>query len=340
MSSAPPFWWERPGWQAVILWPASKLYGWISARRMRRALRTPVDAPVICVGNFTVGGTGKTPTVIALAGAAVERGMKPGIVSRGHGGSTTRARLVDATNDTATLVGDEPLLLARHASVAVSRNRVEGAALLLKEGCNLILMDDGFQSAHLEMDHAVLAIDAGTGVGNGHIIPGGPLRAPLVEQLRYADSVLRIGEGKAADEIVRMAARAGLPVYDARNEPVDPLAVAGKRVLAFAGIGNPQRFYDALSVAGAHVVETRSFDDHHPFKLGELQQLMSDAKRQDLQLVTTEKDVARLHGGIKPDGFLEKLLVFAVATQFDPPDTAERIIEDAVAAWRKRRFSA
>jgi len=338
VSSAPPFWWQKAGWQAIALLPVSAVYGRIAARRLAKAKREKVDAPVICVGNFTVGGTGKTPTVIALAQAAVRRGMKPGVLSRGHGGGRGHARIVDPESDSAAVVGDEPLLLARHAPVAVARKRIEGAALLLEQGCNLILMDDGFQSSQIRIDHALLVIDSRAGLGNEHIIPGGPLRAPLIDQIRFADSLLRMGEGSVSENVVRMAARAGKPIYDARTIAVDPVSVSGKRVYAFAGIGHPKRFYDALSAAGANVVEKRSFDDHHPFKPAELTELERDAARAGAQLITTEKDAARLRGGIVPNGFLDRLAVFAVETRFEPESVPDRIIEDAVAAWRKRRF--
>ncbi|MGC4024804.1 MAG: tetraacyldisaccharide 4'-kinase [Mesorhizobium sp.] len=337
MSSAPPFWWEKAGWQAIALLPVSAIYGSVAARRLAHAKRENIDAPVICVGNFTVGGTGKTPTVIALAQAAVRRGMNPGILSRGHGGRG-HARIVDLESDSAAVVGDEPLLLARHAPVAVARKRAEGAALLVAQGCDLILMDDGFQSSQIRIDHALLVIDARTGIGNGHIIPGGPLRAPVIDQIRFSDSLLRIGEGTASDAVVRMAARAGKPVYDARTVAIDALTVSGKRVLAFAGIGHPERFYDALSAAGANVVETRSFDDHHQFKPAELTELERDATRVAAQLITTEKDAARMQGGIVPSGFLDRLAVFAIETRFEPENVPDRIIDDAVASWRKRRF--
>jgi tetraacyldisaccharide 4'-kinase len=338
VSNAPPFWWQKPSWQAIALLPASTVYGWIAARRMHNARRMPIDAPVICVGNFTVGGTGKTPTVIALAKAATRRGMKPGILSRGHGGSVARARLVDLEKDSAAVVGDEPLLLALHAPVAVSPRRADGAELLLRNGCDLILMDDGFQSAHIEIDFALLVIDARTGVGNGNVIPGGPLRASVLDQLRFGDALLRIGEGNASDAVVRNAARAGKPVYDASTVAVDPDKVAGKRVLAFAGIGHPQRFFDALAAAGAVVAETRVFGDHHPFKMTELQELERMAARSTLHLVTTEKDAARLSSGIIPEGFMERLTVFAVETKFEPENVPDRIIDEALARWRKRRF--
>ncbi|MBX3596062.1 MAG: tetraacyldisaccharide 4'-kinase [Rhizobiaceae bacterium] len=338
MSSAPPFWWSKPGWQAWALFPFSMVYGLVASRRMARAPRKKIDVPVICIGNFTVGGTGKTPTTIALAKAAIRRGLKPGILSRGHGGTLRRAHIVNPKEDTAAIVGDEPLLLAQHATVAVSRKRLSGAELLLENGCDLILMDDGFQSAHLEIDHALLVVDARTGLGNAHVIPGGPLRAPLIEQLRYADSLLCIGSGTAADTVLRMAARAGKAIYTAATIAVEPDAFAGKKVLAFAGIGHPQRFFDALAHAGADVVQTRVFGDHHPFKPAELQELEREASSARLQLVTTEKDAARLRGSIVPEGFLQRLAVFGVETRFEPEDVPDRIIDAATVAFRKRRF--
>src|SRR5690606_16890473 len=153
---APPFWWQKPDWRAYALWPVSAVYGAISAYLMRRAPRLQVDAPVICVGNFTVGGEGKTPVAIALAKEAVAQGHRPGFLSRGHGGSHSKPHAVDAVNDSARVVGDEPLLLARYAPTIVATDRAEGARHLIAEGCDLIIMDDGFQSARLHMDFALI----------------------------------------------------------------------------------------------------------------------------------------------------------------------------------------
>ena len=211
ISEAPPFWWKKADWRPFLLYPFSAAYGAVARRRLIRAPREKVGAPVLCVGNLTVGGSGKTPVAIALAKRARKMGLVPGIVSRGHGGMVTHAHLVDPGHDSARHVGDEPLLLARAAAVAVTADRAAAARLLIEHGCDFIIMDDGFQSARIAMDYALIVVDARRGIGNGHVIPGGPMRAPLVAQMSHADGVLKLGEGDGAERVVRQAARAGRP---------------------------------------------------------------------------------------------------------------------------------
>ena len=304
---------------------------------MRRAPRFQVDAPVICVGNFTVGGEGKTPVAIALAREALAQGHRPGFLSRGHGGSHSKPHTVDATNDSARVVGDEPLLLARYALTIVATDRAEGARHLISEGCDLIIMDDGFQSARLHMDFALIVVDAKRGLGNGHVIPGGPLRAPVAKQMHYLDAVVTMGRGNGADHVIRRAARAGRPVFTAAVHPVDGAEFTAKRVMAFAGIGNPEKFYDTLRVLGADVVAIRSFPDHHPFSEEELSELVEEAEVDHLLLVTTEKDLVRIANGMPAaDRFKSKIRALAVEAVFDEPQTPARIIRQAVAAGRDR----
>jgi len=304
---------------------------------MRRAPRFQVDAPVICVGNFTVGGEGKTPVAIALAREALAQGHRPGFLSRGHGGSHSKPHTVDATNDSARVVGDEPLLLARYALTIVATDRAEGARHLISEGCDLIIMDDGFQSARLHMDFALIVVDAKRGLGNGHVIPGGPLRAPVAKQMHYLDAVVTMGRGNGADHVIRRAARAGRPVFTAAVHPVDGAEFTAKRVMAFAGIGNPEKFYDTLRVLGADVVATRAFPDHHPFSEEELSELVEEAEVDHLLLVTTEKDLVRIANGMPAaDRFKSKIRALAVEAVFDEPQTPARIIRQAVAAGRDR----
>ncbi len=194
VSEAPPFWWTKADWRAWTLSPFSFLYGRIAGYRMTHARRASVPVPVICVGNFTVGGAGKTPTALAIARAAKAKGLKPGFLSRGYGGSLDVTMVVDPAHHRAVAVGDEPLLLAREALTVVSRSRVEGAQRLVKEGADLIIMDDGFQSARLAIDYALLVIDAMRGLGNGHTVPGGPVRAPIRQQMRYVSALLKVGK--------------------------------------------------------------------------------------------------------------------------------------------------
>lgn len=335
--AAPRFWWRPADWRTAALSPVSTIYGAVARRRLVNAPRQPVDPPVLCVGNFTVGGSGKTPVAIALARQATAMGRKPGFLSRGHGGSSSAPRIVDAASDSARDVGDEPLLLAAHAPVAVSPDRAAAARLLAGQGCDFLIMDDGFQSARILIDCALLVVDARHGIGNGKVLPAGPLRAEVEDQLRYADAVLRMGEGRAADPVLQAASRAGKPVFAAAPRPRDPTRFAGRRMLAFAGIGHPDKFFETLRQAGAEVAVARPFADHHFYTTDELRGLAGTAQGQNLGIVTTAKDAARLSGmGLSADilGMVEVLEIDAV---FEGDRTSERIIEDTLAAWKKRR---
>ncbi len=339
-SEAPPFWWEKPDWRAFALSPLAAAYSFVAGRRLHRARREKMPAPVLCIGNFTVGGTGKTPVAIAFAGQARAMGFAPGILSRGHGGGFAAPHVVDPHHDAAKHVGDEPLLLAAHAPVAVTADRAAGARLLLeRHGCNFLIMDDGFQSARIHIDYALLVVDSRHGLGNGRVIPAGPLRAKVVDQLVYTDALLRMGDGSAADGVVRQAARAGKPVFDAGLQPLDAERFAGRRFLAFAGIGHPDKFFDTLNRAGGTVVRARPFPDHHFYDADELAALSSSAKAEGLELITTAKDAVRLrHGAAEPE-FLDKLNVLEIATAFDQPRTPARVVNETVEAWKLRRLA-
>lgn len=336
VSEAPPFWWQPTDWRARALWPAAKIYGSVAAHRLRQAARVPIDVPVLCIGNFTVGGTGKTPTAIAFARLAKACGLVPGVVSRGHGGRSEHPRIVDAQGDTAKQVGDEPLLIAQHVPIAISPNRAAAAKLLLEQGCDFLIMDDGLQSARIHIDFALAIVDCRHGVGNGKVIPAGPLRAPLAEQLRHVSAVLTMGKGDAADAVVRRAARAGRPVYQAFVRTTNAAAIARGRYFAFAGIGHPERFFDSVRQAGGEVVQTRVFPDHHVYTMDELLELDATASKAGLALITTAKDQARLRHGNLPPLFLSKMRVLEIETVFDDPTVPERILAQTIAAYRER----
>lgn len=338
-SEAPPFWWEKPDWRVMALSPLSWAYGAVAGRRLKSARRERIGAPVLCVGNFTVGGTGKTPVAIALARQARRMKLNPGFLSRGHGGSFSRPHVVDAAHDGARHVGDEPLLLAEHGPVAVTADRAAGARLLLEShGCDFLIMDDGFQSARIHIDFALMVVDARYGLGNGRVIPGGPLRARLSDQLLYSDAILTMGEGAAADSVVRLAARGGRPIFAGRTRPRGRKALAGRRYLAFAGIGHPDKFFDTVAEAGGTVALSRSFPDHHFYAEDELNELMMTARTGQLGLITTAKDAARLRHGAAPAEFLAQLEVLEIDTVFEPDQAPRRIVEETLDAWRRRRL--
>ncbi|MDK1375803.1 MULTISPECIES: tetraacyldisaccharide 4'-kinase [unclassified Sinorhizobium] len=339
VSEAPPFWWTKADWRAYALWPVSWVYGRIAGMRMDRARRASAPVPLICVGNFTVGGAGKTPTAIALARAAKAKGLKPGFLSRGYGGSLDVTTVVDPHHHRARDVGDEPLLLAREALTVVCRRRVEGARKLAAEGADIIIMDDGFQSARLAFDFALLVVDSGRGIGNGHLVPSGPVRAPIGDQLRHATALLKIGSGSAADPLVRRAARAGKPVYAAETIRVDEGQLAGVKVLAWAGIADPEKFFRTVRETGAMIEETRSFPDHHHFSDDEIADLLDRAATQGYTLVTTSKDLVRLEPGHGRAGELAaKSKVIEIDVRFDDPSVPGKVIDRTLAAARARKL--
>jgi len=336
-SEAPPFWWTPADWRAWALYPVSRAYGAVAARRMRGAPRLKIDVPILCVGNFTVGGAGKTPVAIALAKAARRAGFSPGLLSRGYGGAVTAPHRVDPHHDSARHVGDEPLLLAQAAPTVVAARRLDGARALVGDGCDFLIMDDGFQTAQLHFDYALLVVDAHRGLGNGHVIPGGPVRAPLVDQMRHVDAVVRLGSGEAADSVVRMASRAGRALFEAGLQVRNSGAFAGRRFLAFAGIGHPEKFFETVRQAGGEVAQTRAFADHHPFQEDELAELVLRAEKAGLELVTTAKDAVRLRTGAAPmREFAARLTVLEVDAVFEPETAVDHIIAATRDAWRIR----
>lgn len=336
-SEAPSFWWGKPDWRAHSLAPLSWVYGAVAGRKLLKAEPPKIAAPVLCIGNFTVGGAGKTPTAIAFAKAAKQHGLHPGIVSRGYGGNYKGLHIVDPSSDSARHVGDEPLLLARHAPVALSPDRLKSAKELLARGCDFIIMDDGFQSARLYSDFALLVVDSTRGIGNGKVIPAGPLRAALSDQMRKTDAVLRIGRGSEADHVVRQASRAGRAVYEAELLPSSLAKIAGNRWLAFAGIGNPSKFFASVRQAGGDVVEGQTFPDHYSYQPDDIRRLIDTAEELGTGLITTAKDHVRLTTMRDvPDEFMRKLAVLDVDLEFERKDALRQILDKAVERFKAR----
>lgn len=313
----PAFWYRPPSWMSRLMTPLGAIYGAITARRMMRK-GVAAGIPVLCVGNYHLGGAGKTPTTIALAKILREMGEQPVVVSRGYGGRLEGPVRVDLGAHTARDVGDEPLMMASKLPVIVARDRIEGAALARAQGASVILLDDGFQNPALIKDVSVIVIDSGRGVGNGCVFPAGPLRAPLLPQIACTDAMIVVGEAHAADDIVAAVSKRGAPVLQARLVP-DAESVAGlqgQHALAFAGIGDPSRFFATLRASGVDVREERAFADHHAFTSSDVEQLVSDAAAKSLTLVTTEKDMARLRSDARLARQVDKMRTFAVTLDF------------------------
>ena len=293
---APAFWWkEGPTLTARLLWPLGAIYGALTARRMNRA-GEDCGPPVICIGNFVAGGAGKTPTAIAVAQALLALGRKPVFLSRGYGSQAGAPRLVDRARDKAADVGDEPLLLAAVAPCIVSADKLEGARACVAAGADAVVMDDGLQNPAITKDLRIAVVDGAVGVGNGLCVPAGPLRAPLAAQWPHVDALVVIGEGEPGEALARVAEALGKPVMRGvlAPEPGMAMGLAGREVIAFAGIGRPEKFFDTLRALGADIIESEAFPDHHPFTPREIAGLQARAKRRGAALVTTEKDAMRL----------------------------------------------
>ena len=327
----PRFWYLRPDGDyspllPVLLSPLSGLFQLGTFLRRAFASHSRARVPLICVGNVVTGGAGKTPTAIALARLFKEEGYKPVFVTRGYGGKFTSGGnvvYVDPAQHTAADVGDEALLLAGVAPTWASRDRVAAIGQAQSYG-TIIIMDDGFQNPHIAPSASLLVIDAETGIGNGHVVPAGPLRESFAAALARAKAMIIIG----GEDRQKLAARAKIPVFRAHLQPEIPPGFPREgRFVAFAGIGWPEKFYATLRDMGLDVAETCDFPDHHVFDQADIDGLRLRAEEQGAYLLTTEKDATRL-----PPAFRAEVVVLPVSLVFDGPDAANSIMRLCVAS--------
>jgi tetraacyldisaccharide 4'-kinase len=325
----PAFWWRKAGLTAGLLAPVAACYGAIAARRMTRA-SARAGLPVLCVGNFTLGGAGKTPTAMAIATMMRNAGERVFCLSRGYGGSLAGPKLVDAHADRASEVGDEALLLARVAPTIVARNRVQGARFAKEQGASLLIMDDGLQNASLAKDFTLAVIDGRRGIGNACVFPAGPLRAPLNAQLIRTDALLVVGENAGVGDMI--AAARSLPVFHGRLVP-DAGAVSALKackVLAFAGIGDPEKFFATVAAAGITIAQRKPFPDHHRYTAEEAAELIMQAEHDGLALLTTEKDRARMAGELLLEALAARAHVLPVTLVVDEADQLRKLIDEKI----------
>ena len=314
MPQAPEFW-SRPGLFSDLLAPFGWTYGALSAARRGMVQATRVAVPVICVGNLVAGGAGKTPVVLSLAALLQQRGRHPHVLSRGYGGSLTGPLRVDPAQHDAGQVGDEPLLLAAIAPTWIGRDRIASAKAAIAGGADILLLDDGFQNPALHYDRTLLVVDGGYGIGNGRVMPAGPLREPVAPALSRSSAIVMIGDNTQALTL------GTVPMLTARLAPTDGDDLKGKRVVAFAGIGRPAKFFATLTELGATIIERRGFPDHHRYAESDIASLAATARDHDAVLITTEKDDVRL-----PPAYRDEVRALKVELRWDDAAALDRLL--------------
>lgn len=315
----PPLFWftspDRPQWRARALAPLAALYACATAHRVARPGMT-ADVPVISVGNLNLGGTGKTPVVIALVELLLRAGHRPHVVSRGYGGSETGPVQVDPKAHTAPQMGDEPLLLAAFAPTWVAKDRASGVRQAQSNGASVILLDDAHQNPDVVKDLSIVVVDAGVGFGNGRVVPAGPLREPVSVGLHRADLILLIGSPAQRRDFLLAHDGLSVPVVQAELTPLQTgMDWQDMPVFAFAGIGRPAKFFATVQALGARLVGTRALDDHQPLTPALLKRIQAEASALGAQLVTTEKDAVRLPPALR-------MQVLTVPVRLDISDRA------------------
>lgn len=313
----PEFWQSKNGVSTLLL-PLSALYA-CGVSLWKKHVPDPVSlpVPVICIGNVTAGGAGKTPVAMAIGERFKAKTINAFFLSRGYGGILSGPVLVDAATDQASEVGDEPLLLARTLPTVVAKDRAAGGRFACEQGTDLIIMDDGFQNHGLAKTLSLLVVDGHYGFGNGRMLPAGPLREPLADAFARADAVIVIGDGNVAlpDSLKKISARL-TPCDSAKG-------LRGKNVFAFCGLAYPQKFFGTLTEIGATVAGTASFADHHAYSDSELKELAARAKAAGAILVTTAKDAVRLNADWK-----SQVTVVEVSLTFDHPNQLDDLLSE------------
>ena len=310
-----PNFWKQNNWLSNILLPLSTIYA--TATKLRIKLHSPYKAkcPVICIGNLTAGGTGKTPVSLSVVEMLQNMGKKPFFISRGYGGRIHNV-MVNKQVHTPQQVGDEPLLLAEQAPTVVNPDRATAAQMAIAHGADCLVMDDGFQNPGLYKNISFLVFDGNYGIGNGRVIPAGPLRETLDSGLKRAQAVIILGDDKT-----NIASKINLPIFYGKITEQQPENTS-RPVLAFAGIGHPEKFYNSLAKCGLNVVKTHNFPDHYFYTRAELNKLIEYAKKHDLDIYTTSKDFVKI-----PLSLQKEFKVLQIKVRWQNPDKLKDFLQ-------------
>lgn len=321
---APNFWADR-GFLSTLLLPAAGVYGLAVRARQRRTRPQRAGVPVICIGNLVAGGAGKTPVAMEIGKWLVARGRKVFFLSRGYGGQLQGPLLVDSGTHSSHDIGDEALLLAAVLPTVVARDRPAGARLAVEKGAEVVVMDDGFQNPSLHKDLSLLVVDGRYGFGNGRLIPAGPLREPVEAGLKRAQAVIVMNP---SGQTLPMSLPPEVALLKAHLLPGgEGAALEGRKVVAFAGIGRPEKFYATLRQLGAGIQEMISFPDHHVFQPRDLERLKQSASARQAILVTTAKDYVRL-----PEEFKPRVRTVDIRVVFEDETALQRLLSQVLSA--------
>jgi tetraacyldisaccharide 4'-kinase len=288
------------------------------------------------LGNLTIGGAGKTPAALAVAQFLHAAHERPFFLSRGYGGRLAGPVRVNPALHRAADVGDEPILLARLAPTVVARDRVAGATFARSAGASVIVMDDGFQNPSLAKNLSLILVDGRCGIGNGRVVPAGPLRAPLERQLDRVQALIVVGAPDGAARVIERAEERKIPLFHGKLEPDRAVvnAIGRRKVLAFAGIADPKKFFATLSAVGIEVANRAGFPDHHRFSAAEALDLVVQARANNLMLLTTEKDLARLTGQPELQRLATHASALPVRLVIEEQDRLRQMILNAIANYR------
>lgn len=325
----PSFWYpntskERKRIKEYVLYPLSAIYRAAHSVNMLMQAEKTVNIPVICIGNMTAGGSGKTPTAIAIH-SVIEKELSfknPCFLTRGYMAQNTETRRIE-DHEPVQDTGDEPKILSSHCKTIISKNRYEGAKLALETGHDLIIMDDGYQNHTLKKDVSILVIDGNTGFGNMKTIPSGPLREPLDSGFKKADAIVFIGNDTG--NIIRTIPQ-DIPVFKARIHADRCNINPSTKYLAFCGLATPSKFFDTLTNEKLNIVDHISFPDHHPYTESNVNDLIKKAESYDAKLITTTKDIVKI-----PRQYHDDIDTLPINLLFDN--------EQAVASFLKKSLS-
>ena len=314
---APQFWYEPNTWKAKFLDPLGYFYNLLTLLRGKLAKPQSYSCLTICIGNLNVGGTGKTPTTIALAQHFLKKGLQVHVVSRGYKGKFQGTFLVDPQKHKSDEVGDEPLLMSEFTSVWVSNKRKNGIAAAENAGAQIVLLDDGFQDPSFHKDFSLIVVDGEKGFGNKKCMPAGPLRENIVQGFKRADALVIVGQRIYKFDTFPTH----LKIIHSTLKPIETgMNWKEGKYLAFAGIADPSKFFKTLRSLGANLIDCVALSDHQNLDGQVLKRLERKANSAHAQLVTTEKDAVRLS-----KTFRKKVLSLPVRIEFDDKNELENL---------------